>query len=81
MNFFRWLGTAVEDQAGSVSSKRVVAYGNFVLVVQQVWGSLHGLTVDPTIFIGTLTAMLLALGLTIPEWFSELKKGSNGNTQ
>lgn len=65
-----WIQTVIEDKAGAISSKRIALFwGMFILQrlsTQQ----------NPNeIMIYTMAALVLGLaGLTIPEWFSSLKK-------
>jgi hypothetical protein len=70
MNFWKWIGSALEDQAGSVSSKRVVAYVILFTFVQQVQASINGKSINDTVFYGTIATLFAVLGLTVPEWFA-----------
>jgi len=67
---FKWIATAIEDKAGQISSKRIALFwGMFIL---------QRLSVQPEpneILTYTVGALVLGLaGLTIPEWFSDIKK-------
>jgi len=73
MKFFRWLATMIEDKTGTISSKRI---GFFwcLFMLQRV-------AANPTaneIVVYTVAGLAFGLaGLTIPEWFSSLKKDTN----
>lgn len=73
MRFFRWLATMIEDKTGTISSKRI---GFFwcLFMLQRV-------AANPTaneIVVYTVAGLAFGLaGLTIPEWFSSLKKDTN----
>ena len=70
MKFFKWIATAIEDKAGTISSKRI---GFFwcLFMLQRV-------SANPDaneIVVYTVAGLAFGLaGLTIPEWFSNLKK-------
>lgn len=70
MKFFKWIATAIEDKAGTISSKRI---GFFwcLFMLQRV-------SANPAaneIVVYTVAGLAFGLaGLTIPEWFSNLKK-------
>jgi len=68
--FFRWLATLVEDKAGAISSKRI---GFFwcLFMLQRISTS----TTVNEIVVYTVAGLAFGLaGLTIPEWFSGIKK-------
>lgn len=70
VKIFRWLGTAVEDKQGSISSKRLVMF----------WAmyTLSKMAKNPTpseALIWPLVVLILGgAAITIPEWFSNLMK-------
>jgi hypothetical protein len=70
MKFLKWLATTVEDKAGAVSAKRV---GFFwcLFMLQRV-------SINPKaneIVVWAIVGLAFGLaGLTIPEWFSNIKK-------
>jgi hypothetical protein len=70
MKFFLWLASAIEDKQGSISSKRL---GFFWCL----W-MLNRAVVTPNIneiVIWAVVGLAFGLaGLTIPEWFSNIKK-------
>lgn len=66
----KWMATAVEDKAGSVSSKRLGFY--FSLWLLNVMITTPGANVE---LVWPLIVLIAALaGLTLPEWFSKLKQ-------
>jgi len=75
MKFFVWLASAIEDQKGSISSKRI---GFFWCLFM-----LQRASVNPSvneIVIYTIAGLSFGLaGLTIPEWFSNIKSKSTEN--
>lgn len=69
----KWASTAVEDKAGSVSSKRLGFYFSlWMLKVMITSPDANSELVWPLI---VLIAGLA--GLTLPEWFSKLKNKQN----
>lgn len=72
---FSWLASLVEDKAGSVSTKRILALWA-MWVLQNAYktpGFENSLIWPLIVLIATL------VGATLPEWFSKLKSGSNEN--
>lgn len=68
----RWIATAFEDKAGSVSSKRLGFY--ISLWMLKVMITTPGASAELVWPLVALTAGLA--GLTLPEWFANLKKKS-----
>lgn len=70
LKFIKWLGTLVEDKTGSISHKRI---GFFYCL----W-MLDRCAKNPHInevIVWAIVGLAFGLaGLTIPEWFSDLKK-------
>lgn len=70
---FRWLGTALEDKAGSISSKRLIMFwGMYVLTKMS-----NNPTANEALIWPVIALILGAAGITIPEWFSKLKSNKN----
>jgi hypothetical protein len=73
VKFIRWLATIVEDQAGSISSKRIGLFWCLYI--------LHRAVEQPVVndvVIYTIAVLSFGFaGLTVPEWFSNLKKQKN----
>ena len=70
MKFFRWLATIIEDKTGIISSKRI---GFFwcLFMLQRVAAN----PAANEIVVYTVAGLAFGLaGLTIPEWFSSIKK-------
>ena len=68
--FFVWLGTVFEDKTGVISSKRVGFFICLFILYHAVKNP-----VSNEIAIYTVAALAFGLaGLTMPEWFSQLKK-------
>lgn len=70
---FIWLASAFEDQAGSISSKRLGFFWCLWMLSRAV--------TQPNIneiVLYTIAGLAFGLaGLTIPEWFSNLKNKTN----
>lgn len=67
---FTWLGTVVEDKSGSISSKRVGFFWCLFMLNRTV-----GMPAVNEIVVWAIVGLAFGLvGLTIPEWFSNLKK-------
>jgi hypothetical protein len=68
--FFKWLGTAVEDQNGGVSSKRLIMYWSMFLLTKM---STNVAANEELIW--PIVALIFGLaGVTIPEWFNKIGK-------
>jgi len=68
--FFRWIASLIEDQKGSISSKRV----GFFWCLFMLQRALFIPTIND-IIIYTIAGLAFGLaGLTIPEWFSTPNK-------
>ena len=68
--FLMWLGTAVQDAKGDISSKRIALYWAMFILQQSAKNPQAN-----EIVIYTVAALILGLvGLTIPEWFSNLSE-------
>lgn len=68
LRFIKWLGSALEDQAGAMSGKRI----GFYILLYQFCEELDKVPFDIQ---RAATVALLAItlyGLTIPEWFSKI---------
>lgn len=66
----KWLATAVEDKAGSVSSKRLGFYMTLWLLKTMI--TTPGANAE---LVWPLIVLIAGLaGLTLPEWFTKLKK-------
>ena len=68
--FIKWLAGAIEDKSGHVSSKRI----GFFYCLWMLNRSVYQPDVNE-IVVYTIAGIAFGLiGLTIPEWFSQLKK-------
>ena len=68
--FFVWLGTMIEDKTGVISSKRV----GFFICLFILYHAVET-PVSNEIAMYTVAALAFGLaGLTMPEWFSNIKK-------
>lgn len=70
MKFLRWLGSIVEDKSGSISSKRI----GFFWCLWMLNRTIYQPTVNEVVIWGIVGLAFGLIGLTIPEWFSNLKK-------
>jgi aspartate/tyrosine/aromatic aminotransferase len=71
--FFKWLGSVVEDKRGQVSSKRI---GFFWCLFMLQRASINPDANEIAIY--TIAGLCFGLvGLTIPEWFSKIKDENN----
>ncbi|WP_346856588.1 hypothetical protein [uncultured Draconibacterium sp.] len=70
MKFIKWISTLVEDKAGSISSKRV----GFFWCLWMLSRAVNQPVVNEVVIWGIVGLAFGLVGLTIPEWFSELKK-------
>ncbi len=77
MKFLRWLGTLIEDKRGAISSKRV---GMFICLF-----ILSRAVVQPDIneiVVWAIVALAFGFaGLTMPEWFSNIKNKPGNDPQ
>jgi hypothetical protein len=65
----KWLASAVEDRAGSISSKRLGFYWCLLMLSKAI--TQPGIN---EIVLYTIAGLAFGLaGLTIPEWFSQIK--------
>ena len=73
IQFFTWLGSAIEDKRGAISSKRI---GFFIAI----W-YLKGLLETPAVEVQLVWALISLIaglaGIALAEWFIKLKPGSN----
>jgi len=73
MKFFKWLGTAIEDKEGSISSKRIGFFWCLYMLQRAIY-----IPQVNEIIIWAIVGLAFGLaGLTIPEWFSNIKKDTN----
>ena len=68
--FIKWAGTAIEDKNGSVSSKRL----GFFWCLAMLNRAIDQPDVNEIVIWGIVGLAFGLVGLTIPEWFSDLKK-------
>jgi len=70
MRFFSWIATLIEDKAGHISSKRV----GFFWCLWMLSRAVTQQNVNE-IVLYTIAGLAFGLaGLTMPEWFSDLKQ-------
>lgn len=68
--FFQWLGTAIQDQNGNISSKRLVMYWAMYLLSTMA----KNLEANKDL-VWPVVALIFGLaGVTIPEWFNKIGK-------
>ena len=70
MKLLTWLKTLIEDKAGQISSKRVGFFWCLFLLGK----SIAQPTVNEVVVYAIAGLAFGLAGLTIPEWFSQLKK-------
>ena len=68
--FIKWIAGSVEDKAGHVSSKRLGFYYCLWMLNRAVYQP----DVNEMVVWAIVGISLGLVGLTIPEWFSNLKK-------
>lgn len=76
IDFFRWIGGAFEDKAGHVSSKRLGFYWCLWMLNRAVYQP----NINEIVVWAVAGLAFGLVGLTIPEWFSQLKKNKYGTT-
>ena len=69
--FFKWLGTLVEDKAGHVSSRRLGFYWCLWMLNRAIYQP----DINEIVVWAIVGLAFGLIGLTIPEWFSKLKNG------
>lgn len=70
MKFIKWIATLVEDKAGSISSKRI----GFFWCLWMLSRAVEQPQVNEIVVWAIVGLAFGLVGLTIPEWFSNLKK-------
>lgn len=70
----RWFASLIEDKAGSVSHKRLLALWA-MWVLDRTYK--HPEQYDQTLIWPLIVLIAAAAAITLPEWFSNLKKGNN----
>ena len=76
LKFWSFIASLFCDQAGSMSQKRVIPLGAFVLFWMVVQNNIStGVNVDDNLLYTLIIIILGGIGLSIPEWFA---KKSNG---
>jgi hypothetical protein len=73
MKLLKYLCTAIEDQAGSISSKRI----GFYYCLWMLSRAIQQPQVNEIVIYSILGLALGLAGLTIPEWFSNIKNKNN----
>lgn len=69
MKFIRWIASLVEDKAGAISSKRIGFFWCLWMLSRAIKQPLVN-----EIIIWAIVGLAFGLaGLTIPEWFSNIK--------
>jgi len=73
MKFLKWIASTIEDKQGQISSKRIGFFYCLWMLNRAV-----EMTKTNEIVIYSIAGLAFALaGLTIPEWFSTIKKTSS----
>ena len=70
MKFLKWIGTVIEDKNGSISSKRVGFFWCLLILGRAA----SQRDINEIVIWGVVGLAFGLAGLTIPEWFSQLKK-------
>lgn len=70
MKFLRWIGSAIEDKRGAISSKRLAFYW----LLFMFYRAMSMPDVNEIWLWGNVGLIFGLAGLTIPEWFSNIKK-------
>ena len=68
--FFKWIGTLVEDKSGAISSKRV----GFFWCLWMLNRAIYIKDINEVTIWAIVGLAFGLVGLSIPEWFSKLKK-------
>lgn len=71
--FIKWIASTVEDQAGSVSSKRV----GFFWCLWMLNRAIQTPEVNEIVIWAIIGLAFGLAGLTLPEWFATLKTKKN----
>lgn len=69
MKIFKWMASAIEDQAGSISSKRL----GFFWCLWMLSRAIQNPQVNEIVIWAVVGLAFGLAGLTIPEWFSNIK--------
>ena len=69
MKFIKWIASLVEDKAGSISSKRV----GFFWCLWILYRAVHQPQVNEIVIWAVVGLAFGLAGLTLPEWFSNIK--------
>lgn len=69
---FLWLATLVEDKKGSVSSKRV----GFFWCLWMLTRAVEQPDINEIVVWAIVGLAFGLAGLTLPEWFSQIKRGT-----
>lgn len=69
MKLIKWIATLVEDKAGSISSKRIGFFWCLFMLSRAVTQP----QVNEVVIWGIVGLAFGLVGLTIPEWFSNIK--------
>ena len=72
-NALKWVASLIEDQAGSVSSKRV----GFLWCLWMLQRSISTPGINEIVIWAIVGLAFGLAGLSIPEWFSNLKNKTN----
>lgn len=73
MKFIYWIASVIEDKRGSISSKRI----GFFYCLFMLNRAIKQPQINEIIIWGIVGLAFGLAGLTIPEWFSNIKKSND----
>ncbi len=73
IQFFKWLGTAIEDKRGSISSKRI----GFFIAIWYLKGLIDTPEVEVQLVWACMSLIAGLAGVSLAEWFTKLKQEGN----
>ena len=70
MKFLRWIASTIEDKAGSISTKRI----GFLWCLYMLNKAVKQPEINDIVVYAIVVMALGLAGLTIPEWFAQIRK-------
>jgi hypothetical protein len=73
LKFWSFFASLFCDQAGSMSQKRVIPLGAFIMFCRLIEKNIDNplMKIDENLLVALIIIILGGIGLTIPEWFSK----------